>query len=144
MTRAPSPPPELQGFEYLRPLGTGGFADVFLYEQQLPKREVAVKVLLADRLSAGAAEEFTNEANVMAMLSTHPAIVTIYQAGVAADGRPYIVMEYCPKPNLQVRTARSRSRWPRRCASACRSAAPWRPRTARACCTATSSPRTSS
>ncbi|MGN7978303.1 serine/threonine-protein kinase [Microbacterium sp. 22195] len=104
MTRAPSPPPELQGFEYLRPLGTGGFADVFLYEQQLPKREVAVKVLLADRLSAGAAEEFTNEANVMAMLSTHPAIVTIYQAGVAADGRPYIVMEYCPKPNLQVRT----------------------------------------
>jgi serine/threonine protein kinase len=104
MTRAPSPPPELPGFEYLRPLGTGGFADVFLYEQQLPKREVAVKVLLADRLSAGAAEEFTNEANVMAMLSTHPAIVTIYQAGVAADGRPYIVMEYCPKPNLQVRT----------------------------------------
>lgn len=104
MTRAPSPPPELPGFTYLRPLGTGGFADVFLYEQQLPKREVAVKVLLADRLTAGAAEEFTNEANVMALLSTHPAIVTIYQAGVADDGRPYLVMEYCPKPNLQVRT----------------------------------------
>ncbi|MDQ0614187.1 serine/threonine protein kinase [Microbacterium sp. W4I4] len=104
MTRAPSPPPELPGFSYLRPLGTGGFADVFLYEQQLPKREVAVKVLLADRLTAGAAEEFTNEANVMALLSTHPAIVTIYQAGVAADGRPYLVMEYCPKPNLQIRT----------------------------------------
>ncbi|GAA3932814.1 serine/threonine-protein kinase [Microbacterium soli] len=106
MTRAPSPPPELPGFEYLRPLGTGGFADVFLYEQQLPKREVAVKVLLADRLAAGAAEEFTNEANVMAMLSTHPAIVTIHQAGVAVDGRPYLVMEYCPRPNLQVRTRR--------------------------------------
>ncbi|MFC5433483.1 protein kinase [Microbacterium suwonense] len=104
MSRAPSPPPELPGFSYLRPLGTGGFADVFLYEQQLPKREVAVKVLLADRLSAGAAEEFTNEANVMALLSTHPAIVTIYQAGVAEDGRPYLVMEYCPKPNLQLRT----------------------------------------
>jgi serine/threonine protein kinase len=42
----------------------------------------------------------------MAMLSTHPAIVTIYQAGVAADGRPYLVMEYCPRPNLQVRTRR--------------------------------------
>ncbi|WP_309127383.1 protein kinase [Microbacterium sp.] len=104
MTRAPSPPPELPGFSYLRPLGTGGFADVFLYEQQLPKREVAVKVLLADRLTAGAAAEFTNEANVMALLSTHPAIVTIYQAGVAEDGRPYLVMEYCPKPNLQIRT----------------------------------------
>lgn len=104
MTRVASPPPELPGFTYVRPLGTGGFADVFLYEQQLPKREVAVKVLLADRLTAGAAEEFTNEANVMALLSTHPAIVTIYQAGVAADGRPYLVMEYCPKPNLQIRT----------------------------------------
>ncbi len=41
----------------------------------------------------------------MAMLSTHPAIVTIYQAGVAGDGRPYLVMEYCPRPNLQLRCA---------------------------------------
>ncbi|WP_405374960.1 hypothetical protein [Microbacterium sp. Ld14] len=36
-------------------------------------------------------------------LSTHPAIVTIYQAGVSDDGRSYLVMEYCSKPNLQVR-----------------------------------------
>ncbi len=106
MTRAPSPPPELPGFVYLQPLGTGGFADVFLYEQQLPRRRVAVKVLLADRITTGAAQEFTDEANVMAMLSTHPAIVTIYQAGVAADGRPYLVMEYCPRPNLQIRARR--------------------------------------
>ncbi|WP_374314421.1 protein kinase, partial [Microbacterium sp.] len=58
------------------------------------------------RMSSGSVEEFTAEANVMAMLSTHPAIVTIYQAGVARDGRPYLVMEYCPKPNLQVRYRR--------------------------------------
>lgn len=103
MTRAPSPPPELPGFAYVQPLGTGGFADVFLYEQQMPRRRVAVKVLIAERISSGAAQEFTDEANVMAMLSTHPAIVTIYQAGVAGDGRPYLVMEYCPRPNLQVR-----------------------------------------
>lgn len=103
MSRPPSAPPELPGFTYLQPLGTGGFADVFLYEQQMPKRRVAVKVLLADRISSGAAKEFADEANVMAMLSTHPAIVTIYQAGVAGDRRPYLVMEYCPRPNLQVR-----------------------------------------
>ncbi|MFJ4173022.1 serine/threonine-protein kinase [Microbacterium sp. NPDC089696] len=103
MSRRPSPPPELPGFTYLEPLGTGGFADVFLYEQQMPRRRVAVKVLLADRLASSAAQEFADEANVMAMLSTHPAIVTIYQAGVAGDGRPYLVMEYCPRPNLQVR-----------------------------------------
>ncbi|MDQ0644057.1 serine/threonine-protein kinase [Microbacterium murale] len=103
MSRPPSPPPELPGFTYVGPLGTGGFADVFIYEQQMPKRKVAVKVLLAERISSSAAQEFTDEANVMAMLSTHPAIVTIYHAGVAADGRPYLVMEYCPRPNLQVR-----------------------------------------
>jgi serine/threonine protein kinase len=106
VTRPPSPPPELPGFRYLEPLGTGGFADVFLYEQEMPRREVAVKVLLADRISGSAAEEFAAEANVMAMLSTHPAIVTIYQAGVAGDGRPYLVMEYCPRPNLQLRARR--------------------------------------
>ncbi len=69
----------------------------------MPRRQVAVKVLLADRISSSAAQEFADEANVMAMLSTHPAIVTIYQAGVAGDGRPYLVMEYCPRPNLQLR-----------------------------------------
>lgn len=103
MSRRPSPPPDLPGFTYLEPLGTGGFADVFLYEQQMPRRRVAVKVLLADRISSNAAREFADEANVMAMLSTHPAIVTIYQAGVAGDGRPYLVMEFCPRPNLQLR-----------------------------------------
>jgi serine/threonine protein kinase len=104
--RAPMAPPDLPGFTYVDVLGSGGFADVYLYEQQLPKRRVAVKVLLTDRMSSGSVEEFTAEANVMAMLSTHPAIVTIYQAGVARDGRPYLVMEYCPKPNLQVRYRR--------------------------------------
>ncbi|WP_314506250.1 serine/threonine-protein kinase [uncultured Microbacterium sp.] len=103
MTRPPSPPPQLPGFRYVEPLGVGGFADVFLYEQDMPRRQVAVKVLLADRISSTAAQEFADEANVMAMLSTHPAIVTIYQAGVAGDGRPYLVMEYCPRPNLQLR-----------------------------------------
>ncbi|GAA5201424.1 serine/threonine-protein kinase [Microbacterium jejuense] len=104
--RAPMAPPDLPGFTYVDLLGSGGFADVYLYEQALPKRRVAVKVLLTDRMSSDSALEFAAEANVMAMLSTHPAIVTIYQAGVARDGRPYLVMEYCPRPNLQVRYRR--------------------------------------
>jgi serine/threonine protein kinase len=101
--RAPAAPPQLPGFSYLQVLGSGGFADVYLYEQALPRRRVAVKVLLADKMTSGAVEQFQAEANVMAMLSTHPAIVTIYQAGVSDDGRSYLVMEYCSKPNLQVR-----------------------------------------
>jgi len=103
--RPPAPPPDLPGFTYEALLGSGGFADVFLYRQQLPERRVAVKVLLPDRLAQGS-DAFTAEANIMAQLSTHPAIVTIYQAGISADQRPYLVMEYCPKPNLQVRYRR--------------------------------------
>ncbi len=102
--RPPAPPPALPGFTYIDVLGSGGFADVYLYEQHLPRRRVAVKVMLPDRMASGSAEQFTAEANVMALLSTHPAIVTIYQAGVSDDGRPYLVMEYCSRPNLQVRS----------------------------------------
>lgn len=102
MARTPSDPPQLDGYRFLQPLGAGGFSDVFLYEQLLPNRTVAVKVLLATVGAAGVAS-FTSEANLMARLSTHPFIVTIHTAGIAADGRPYLVMEYCSRPNLAQR-----------------------------------------
>jgi len=38
---------------------------------------------------------FQAEANLMAQLSSHPSILTVYQASVSADGRPYLVMELC-------------------------------------------------
>jgi serine/threonine protein kinase len=38
---------------------------------------------------------FQAEANLMAQLSAHPSILTVYQASVSADGRPYLVMELC-------------------------------------------------
>lgn len=97
-------PPTLDGYRHLRRLGRGGFADVFLYEQQLPRREVAVKVLFADA-DAAVFARFTDEANIVAQLSSHPAIVPIYQAGVSDDGRPFLVLEYCPGPNLAARSA---------------------------------------
>lgn len=93
--RSTSLPPVLPGFSYVRPLGSGGFADVFLYEQDMPRRVVAVKVLLADAINPDVLRAFTAEADVMARLSSHPSILTIYQASVSADGRPYLVMEYC-------------------------------------------------
>ncbi|GAB3603721.1 serine/threonine-protein kinase [Microbacterium aureliae] len=94
--RLPSSPPILPGLAYIRPLGSGGFADVFLYEQDMPRRDVAVKVLPSDIRDPGLRRMFNSEADVLAHLSAHPAIVTVYQAGISADGRPYIVMEYCP------------------------------------------------
>lgn len=101
--RPPAPPPEIPGFTFIRLLGSGGFSDVFLYEQELPRRRVAVKVLLAHASGESARQQFVAEANLMAQLSTHPSIVTIYHADTAADGRPYLMMEYCPRPNMSVR-----------------------------------------
>lgn len=95
-SRLPSAPPGLSGFTYVRPLGTGGFADVFLFEQNLPRRPVAVKVLLEDIVDESLLRMFNAEADVMARLSSHPSILTIYEASISSDGRPYIVMEYCP------------------------------------------------
>ena len=93
--RLPSTPPNLPGFAFIRVLGSGGFADVFLYEQNMPRRLVAVKVLLAEYVNDDLRRMFQAEANLMAQLSSHPSILTVYQASVAADGRPYLVMEYC-------------------------------------------------
>ncbi|MFE4469244.1 serine/threonine-protein kinase [Leifsonia sp. NPDC056824] len=93
--RLPSQPPNLPGFSYVRVLGSGGFADVFLYEQNMPRRQVAVKVMLAEVVTSQVKQMFQAEANLMAQLSTHPSILTVYQASVSADGRPYLVMELC-------------------------------------------------
>ena len=108
MRRAASTPPELPGYTFIKLLGSGGFSDVFLYEQKLPKRRVAVKVLLTEELSGANRAAFVAEANLMAQLSAHPYIVTIYQAEVAADDRPYFVMEYCSGPSLGERYKREK------------------------------------
>ncbi|ROS73187.1 serine/threonine protein kinase [Curtobacterium sp. PhB130] len=93
--RLPSTPPVIPGFSPVHVLGSGGFADVFLYEQDMPRRQVAVKVLLDEVVDDRVRQMFQAEANLMARLSTHPSILTVFQASVAADGRPYLVMELC-------------------------------------------------
>ena len=97
-------PPDLPGFVYLDWLGGGGFADVFRYQDALG-RKVAVKVL-----RPGGASAFDAEANLMAKLSSHPNIVSVFQAGVAADGRPFLVMEECGTAHLGARIGRASCR----------------------------------
>jgi serine/threonine protein kinase len=106
--RSVATPPELPGLRYTRLLGSGGFSDVYLYEQDLPRRLVAVKVLASEDLSDTSQAAFVAEANLMAQLSAHPYIVTIYNAAVAGDGRPYFVMEYCSGPSLAEQYKRAR------------------------------------
>jgi serine/threonine protein kinase len=92
--------PQLPGLVYVQPLGSGGYADVYLYEQQSPRMPVAVKVLRAEGLTDAMRRRFAEEADTMAQLGDHPYIVQIFRAGTSLDGRPYLVMKYYPPPNL--------------------------------------------
>lgn len=105
MSAPRSKPPALTGYTFRKFLGTGGFADVFLYEKLHPAREVAIKVLRAGGLDAEARRAFEAEANLMAKVSEHPYIVTVYDAATADDGRPYLVMEYYSEPHYGRRAA---------------------------------------
>jgi hypothetical protein len=88
-------------------LGSGGYAEVMLYDQRMPSRKVAVKVMREQALSADSVARFSAEANAMAQLE-HPHIVPIYSVGTTADNRQYIVMMYYPKPNLSQRVKQER------------------------------------
>lgn len=97
-TQVPAPP-ELPGITYESFLGSGGFADVYLYRQQLPSRLIAVKVIRPGADPAITAR-FQDETDIMALVSTHPCVVSVHGAGQSADGRRFLVMEYCRPPHL--------------------------------------------
>ncbi|MFB9312648.1 serine/threonine-protein kinase [Nocardioides plantarum] len=105
--------PEIPGYTFLQHLGSGGFADVFLFEQEWPRQRVAVKVVRPDvSLTEREKGLFAAEANAMAKLADHPYIVSVITAGMTggtgpAAGRPYLVMRYCPPPDLGVRVRQS-------------------------------------
>ncbi len=102
-----APAPQIEGLTFVRILGSGGFADVFLYDQANPARKVAVKVLRETGLSHSAVQSFAAEANAMARLE-HPYIVPVYATGTTKDHRPFIVMMYYPKPSLAERARAER------------------------------------
>jgi serine/threonine protein kinase, bacterial len=81
------------GYSILRPLGSGGMADVYLAKHpRLPRRE-ALKVL-AKEMTAGDEfrERFNREADLAAAL-WHPHIVAVHDRG-EFDGQLWIAMDY--------------------------------------------------
>ena len=95
MDNIPMRPPKLPGYDFVQMLGSGATATVYLYNQRMPARPVAVKAS-AKTLDPRAAALFNREANFMAKLSSHPYILPVYGAGVTSDGHGYIVIEYAP------------------------------------------------
>lgn len=80
-------------YHILKRLGEGGMADVYLAQDELLNREVAIKVLRGNlALEPVSLLRFQREANSASAL-THPNIVEIYDVG-EEEGLHYIVMEY--------------------------------------------------
>jgi tetratricopeptide (TPR) repeat protein len=87
-------------YRILREVGRGGMGIVYQAEDVVLQRPVAYKVLPdAVREDPRALQDFLREARIAASLH-HPNIVTIYDAGQAADA-VYIAMEYVEGRSLQ-------------------------------------------
>ncbi len=82
-------------YRLLRALGRGGMGEVWLAERtdgQL-RREVALKLPLSGLRRALLVQRFARERDILAALQ-HPNIARLYDAGMAADGQPYLALEY--------------------------------------------------
>lgn len=93
--RASEPPESIAGYRVLSLLGTGGMGNVYLAEQETPKRTVALKVIKPGSSSESMLKRFKHEVSVLGLLK-HPGIAQIYDAGIArtpAGPQPYFAME---------------------------------------------------
>jgi serine/threonine protein kinase len=75
-------------------LGRGGMGEVYRAEHiERPGQIVALKLLRPDAVAH--LDRFAAEREILARLE-HPGIARLYDAGIAADMRPFIVMELVP------------------------------------------------
>ncbi len=83
-------------FRIIRCLGTGGMGAVYLAEQAIPRRTVAVKFIRPGFASDSIRRRFEHEAHILGRLQ-HPGIAQIFEAGAIDPANPEalgIVMEF--------------------------------------------------
>jgi Protein kinase domain len=83
-----------------RALARGGFAIVWQARQESLNRLVAVKVDQRKLDTDAERRRFLREAGAAGRMSGHPGIVTVHDAGLLGDDRPFLVMELCPGGSL--------------------------------------------
>ena len=109
-------PPDQPGdrvgpYRLIRELGAGGMATVWLAERAdgVLQREVALKLPRAG-WGFGLAQRMARERDILGSLE-HPHIARLYDAGVTAEGRPWMAMErvsgvaidsFCSEANLDL------------------------------------------
>ncbi|HEY6139007.1 MAG TPA: serine/threonine-protein kinase [Thermoanaerobaculia bacterium] len=91
-------------YRVLEHLGRGASADVYLAEDTVMRRKVALKLLRGRDAEARQLQRFEREAQCASMLN-HPNVVTVYDIGVDA-GVHYIASEYIEGETLRQRLVR--------------------------------------
>ncbi|HLL22558.1 MAG TPA: serine/threonine-protein kinase, partial [Kofleriaceae bacterium] len=94
-----NPPAELDEYRIVKPLGRGGMGSVWLAEDRLLDRLVALKFIAHSEPDASIRERFAIEARAAARLS-HVNVVTVYRFG-EVSARPYLVSEYIRGESLE-------------------------------------------
>ncbi|WOJ98626.1 tetratricopeptide repeat protein [Congregibacter brevis] len=84
----------------MRPLGRGGYADVYLANDNLLERKVALKQIRFDRRTTAEGEAILAEA-LAASKVAHPGLVEVFDA-LVYKGRPTIVMEFVDGATLKI------------------------------------------
>lgn len=87
-------PKSIGRYQVIRPIGSGGMGAVYLAEDPLLKRRVAIKVVkVAGEARNQAMLRFRREAEISAQLN-HPNVVTVFDVGVEEEIGPFLAMEY--------------------------------------------------
>jgi serine/threonine-protein kinase PknK len=93
------------GYEHLARIDQGGSATVYRALDTRFDRTVALKILCVDSLDGPALQRLNAECQATGRVSSHPNIVTVYDAGTTAGGLPWLAMEYCSGGSLAHRVA---------------------------------------
>jgi serine/threonine-protein kinase PknK len=93
------------GYENLTRIDQGGFAIVYRALDTRFDRTVALKILRSDSLNDHQLRRFNAECLATGRVSSHPNIVTVYDAGTTRRHRPWLAMEYCSGGSLAQRLA---------------------------------------
>ena len=92
--------PDIPGLSDWRALARGGFATVWQAKQESLNRLVAVKVDQRTLDTESEQRRFLREAGAAGRMSGYPGIVTVHDAGILVDDRPYLVMQLCTGGSL--------------------------------------------
>ena len=93
------------GNEGVDSIDQGGFATVSGARASRFDRTVALEVLRSDTLNDRQLRRFRAECLATGRLSSHPNIVTVYDAGTTLGHRPWLAMEYCSGGSLANKVA---------------------------------------